>query len=108
SCGPRRNATLSQDLIVAAVQNGATDLDSRVTSWTGGLVGATIDVTGRADRVGGNGPETGDSAIACNAPRGAAVALGSLLFPDGRVGLRTFGATAWFDYIFAVEPRPRE
>jgi hypothetical protein len=27
--------------------------------------------------------------------------------PDGQVGLRTFGMTAWFDYIFVVEPRPR-
>ena len=28
------------------------------------------------------------------------------LFPDGTFGLRTFGARAWFDYVFFVEPVP--
>jgi hypothetical protein len=107
TCGPRRNTSTSAELIVAAVQNGTTELDSKNTPWSGGLVGMPIAVTARATRVGGSGPGTGDSAIACDAPASPSVTLSSTLFPDGRVGLRTFGATAWFDYIFVVEPRPR-
>lgn len=107
SCGPRRNATTDTNLIVAAVQNTGTDLDSRSTAWTGNFVGAPIDITARGDRVNGGGPQTGDTSLACDTSGSAEVTLGSTLFPDGRIGLRTFGATAWFDYIFAVEPRPR-
>lgn len=108
SCGPRRNATADTNLIVAAVQNASSDLDSRSTAWTGNFVGAAIDITARGDRVGGAGPESGDTGIACDTSGSTELTFTSALFPDGRIGLRTFGATAWFDYIFAVEPRPRE
>lgn len=107
SCGPRRVTAGGADLIVTAVQNGGVDLDSRNTSWSGGLVGRPLDMTARGDRINGTGPRTGDSNLACNTPPSDAVTLGSTLFPDGRIGLRAYGATAWFDYIFAVEPRPR-
>jgi hypothetical protein len=107
SCGPRRDAIGAADLIVTAVQNGGFDLDSRNTRWSGGLLGRPIDVTARGDRINGTLPRTGDTDLTCNTPASDAVRLGSLLFPDGRIGLRAYGATAWFDYIFAVEPRPR-
>jgi hypothetical protein len=27
-------------------------------------------------------------------------------FPDGQIGLYTYGMTAWFDYVFYVEAAP--
>ena len=73
------------------------------------MAGATIDVTARGDRTGATQPEQGDTALACNAAETTSVGqatAGSTYFPDGKIGLRTFGMTAWFDYVFAVEPRP--
>jgi hypothetical protein len=109
SCGPRRNVGTASNVIVVVVQMNTTEMASANMPWSGGLLGTTIHLTARADRVGGTAPQTGDSALACNASDGGiptGVTLSSTLFPDGQIGLRTFGATAWFDYLFAVEPRP--
>ena len=111
SCGPRRAPAGGTSVIVAAVQRD--DADEGVAGsgiWSGGFEGAAIDVTARGDRVGATQPEQGSSALACNASEDAVTAQAtrsSGYFPDGRIGLRTFGMTAWFDYVFAVEPRPR-
>lgn len=110
SCGPR-HAAPSTNVIVAAVQRDSFDEGVAGTGpWSGGMTGATIDVTARGDRVGSTLPERGTSALACNASEDAITGQAtrsSTYFPDGRIGLRTFGMTAWFDYMFAVEPRPR-
>jgi hypothetical protein len=111
SCGPRRGLTAGTNVIVAAVQRD--DADEGIAGsgiWSGGLVGAAIDVTARGDRVGATQPEQGSSALACSASEAAVTGQAtrsSGYFPDGRIGLRTYGMTAWFDYLFAVEPRPR-
>jgi hypothetical protein len=109
SCGPRHKQASDANVIVVLEQRDTTEEDFLEGAWSGGLADATIDVTARADRV--PGPGMGTSRLACSASEGAAAAgplmLDSNYFPDGRIGLRTFGMTAWFDYIFAVEPRPR-
>jgi hypothetical protein len=110
SCGPRHKETGTPNVIVLAEQRNSADETIREAPWSGGFAGAAIDVTGRADRVGSTTPKQGTSALACGASQGSTMAqitLDSSYFPDGRIGLRTFGMTAWFDYIFAVEPRPR-
>lgn len=110
SCGPRHVLANGSNVIVAAVQRN--DVDDGVAGtgpWSGGF-GAAMDVTGRGDRVGATGPEQGDSVLSCSATGSAArgdATSSSTYFPDGRIGLRTFGMTAWFDYLFVVEPRPR-
>jgi hypothetical protein len=110
-CGPRHKQAGDANVIVVMEQRDGSDEDITEGAWSGGFAGAAIDVTARGDRVGGTGPGTGTSMLACKASEGATTAgpftLGSDYFPDGRVGLHTFGMTAWFDYIFAVEPRPR-
>jgi hypothetical protein len=110
SCGPRREVTAGTNRIIAAVQQGDTDQSAQEQAWGGGLVDAPIAVTARGDRTGGTGPGTGDTDMACNATDGTAstqVTNGTTYYPDGQIGLRTFGMKAWFDYIFIVEPRPR-
>jgi hypothetical protein len=111
SCGPRHISSGNTNVIVAAVQRDDVDEGTIGTGpWSGGFLGATIDVTARGDRVGSTQPNQGTSALACNASEGATTGQAtttSSYYPDGRIGLRTFAMTAWFDYIFAVEPRPR-
>jgi len=110
SCGPRHKQSGNANVIVIAEQVNSSDGNIQEDGWTGALTGAAIEVTGRAERVGSTQPQKGTSALACRASQGAAagsVTLASGYFPDGRIGLRTFGMTAWFDYIFAVDPHPR-
>jgi len=110
ACGPRHKMAGNADLIGVAVQRNNTLEGVAESPWSGGLAGVTIDVTGRGERVGSTTPEMGTSALACNASSGSTTGqatVNSSYFPDGRIGLRTFGMTAWFDYLFAVEPRPR-
>ena len=110
SCGPRHVKTTDTDVLVAAVQRDDVDEKLDTGTWSGGFLGAAVDVTGRGDRVGGSGPLTGTSALACDASEGAATGQATTTsgyVPDGRTGLRTYAMTAWFDYIFIVEPRPR-
>lgn len=110
SCGPRHRAQNNANLIVSAVQRNDNDATVPGTdTWAGDVVGTEIAVTARGDRVGATEPERGTSTLSCSAAATAAegqAATSSTYFPDGRVGFRTFGATAWFDYIFLVEPRP--
>jgi Thrombospondin type 3 repeat len=110
SCGPRHNRAGNTDVIISAVQSNDIDEDLGTGAWSGGFLGKAIAVTGRGDRVGGTGPKTGTSSHACSASDGTATSQAmttSLYIPDGRTGLRTYAMTAWFDYIFIVEPRSR-
>ncbi len=111
SCGPRHIKAGNANVIVAAEQRNGVDEDVGQGTWTGGLAGGpAIDVIARGIRVGSTQPEKGTSALSCSASEGAntgRATLDSQYFPDGRIGLRTFATTAWFDYVFAVDPRPR-
>lgn len=108
SCGALHSVGGANDAFVA-VHNNNIQADITQTQWRAGLA-AAIDVTGRGDRVGATQPEQGSTDLTCRlsvATETEQATLHSTYFPDGRIGLRTFGMTAWFDYIFAVEPRPR-
>ncbi len=111
SCGLRHAQTGGTNTIVAAVQRDSADEGIAGSGvWSGRMEGATIDVTARGDRVGATQPNQGSSSLACNASEDAVTGQAtrsSGYFPDGRIGLRTYGMAAWFDYVFAVEPRPR-
>ena len=110
SCGALHKADNTNETFVAEHRN-STQEDIAETVWRVGLVDTAIDVTARGDREGSTQPRQGTSKLACGMSDGAAameqVNLDSNYFPDGRIGLRTFAMMAWFDYIFAVEPRPR-
>lgn len=109
TCGPRRDVTAQTNTISAGVFEDDVDQAPATAAWGGGLVNTPIFVTGRGDRMGSTQPKTGTTALRCEAAEGITTANASResqYYPDGRVGLRTFGARAWFDYIFIVEPRP--
>jgi len=111
SCGVRQNNQNNMsDVVVALQHDEANTLDTSVMSWGGALVGTTVAVSARADRIGSTSPDQGTSSLSCAGVEGAktkSATVSSVVRPDGQVGLRTFGMTAWFDYIFVVEPRPR-
>jgi hypothetical protein len=106
SCGLRRDpADTVRDVVVAVQVDDGTPgnyVDSE--SWSAGLVGVPLQVTARADR-----NAQGNAALVCSGSDGAMTRtpeVGTITRPGGRIGLRTFGMRVWFDYIFAVEPRP--
>jgi hypothetical protein len=106
SCGIRRDASTTASDIVLAVQIDDTNATGLVNadSWGGGVVGAPLAVTARADRT-----ALGDSALRCGGSDGATSLEPTLSVnrsPAGQVGLRVFGMRVWFDYVFIVEPRP--
>jgi hypothetical protein len=111
SCGVLHKASNASSAYVAVHRNDILESSMEAT-WGAGLDTAVV-VTGRADRAGSTQPRMGTSTLDCRMTGGAApaeteqVPLSSGYFPDGRIGLRTFAMTAWFDYIFAVEPRLR-
>ncbi len=106
SCGVRRDVVLGTSDVVMAVQlddgnvNGLVDADG----WGVNLEGTPIAVTARADRT-----PPGGAALRCTGSDGTterAPDVGTGARPAGQIGLRAFGVRVWFDYIFAVEPRP--
>lgn len=111
SCGVRQNNQNNMSDVVVALQHDEMNTgDINAVSWGGTLIGTTVDVTARATRTGNPAPDQGGSALGCAGTEGAktrTAVVSSIQRPDGQVGLRTFGMTAWFDYIFVVEPRPR-
>lgn len=104
-CGVRNDATANTNTIeTSALLNDGLQTD-KTAAWPTAVLNARVHVTGRASRVGGTQPRTGTSSLSCVAGPGTPVTVTSPVatFPDGQLGLRTFGTTAWFDYVFYVE-----
>jgi hypothetical protein len=106
SCGVRRDpADTVRDVVVAVqVDDGTPGNYVDTQSWGRGLVGVPLHVTARADR-----NAQGNAALACTASDGTMTrssGVNTITRPTGRIGLRAMGVRVWFDYIFAVEPRP--
>ncbi|MBX3155240.1 MAG: thrombospondin type 3 repeat-containing protein [Deltaproteobacteria bacterium] len=108
NCGVRRNVDTSADVVIATALLNDDNRDDASAAWSGGVVNTAIHFTGLGLRVNGTLPNTGDTDLTCTAQAQATqvVTNRSNDFPDGRIGLRTFGMTAWFDYVFYVEPVP--
>jgi hypothetical protein len=97
----------SNAIVVSAIQDDVIRVED-VGAWSTPVQGMQIHLTGGARRIGGSGPRTGTSNLSCAAGPGVPVTTSaqSSSFPDGQFGLRTFGMTAWFDYVFYVEMAP--
>jgi hypothetical protein len=109
NCGVRSDTYLDQSTVIASAFLNDTIRDDQTMPWPNDVTGKTLVVEGRADRINGSGPKMGDSALACDADNSTTQQLvqnESTDYPDGQVGLRTYGMTAWFDYLFVVEPIP--
>lgn len=106
SCGLRHDRTNSNETVVASVQRDDTPQGDNQVAWAGGMVGVAVPIVVRATRTGSTTPRQGGSMVRCTAGASTAgIDPGSPYYPDGKVGLRTYGVTAWFDYIFVVDPR---
>jgi len=104
----RNDASANLNTIEAtALVNDVLQVDKTVT-WPTAVLNARVHVTGRGSRVGSTLPRMGTSSLSCVAGPGTPVTVTNPVatFPDGQLGLRTYGTTAWFDYVFYVEAVP--
>jgi hypothetical protein len=109
SCGVRHNSSnLANELTVGTYTNSDANLnDDANTSWSGALLDKDIRVFAESIRRGGAGG--GDSTSICDSDatdNDLSVTRDSTFRPNGKVGLRTFGVTASFDYLFIVDKAP--
>jgi hypothetical protein len=105
NCGLRHNSQNNTDVIaVNAMRNDIAQSD-QASGWSGAVLNTPIHVIGGGRRTGSAQPRMGGSNLTCAAGPGTPVNENSQvgLFPDGQIGLRTFGMTVWFDYVFYVE-----
>lgn len=111
SCGMLYTPSTSTTNVVVGLQHDDSfTTDFATAGWTGALMNKTIEVTGRADRTGTTQTNQGGSALTCESSDGTLTQSTTRSLnqrPDGQIGLHTFGMTAWFDYVFVVEPRPK-
>ena len=109
NCGVRHDSNNSKDVIAVTAMTNDDVGDDKATAWPTAVQNVQIHLVGRARRMGGGGqPRQGSSALTCTAGPGTPVTsmVNSNFFPDGQFGLRTYGMTAWFDYVFYVEAVP--
>jgi hypothetical protein len=102
-CGVQRDEPKAKNFIEgAAIEEDTLNVDKTVESPVP-LLNTRIHAVGTATKAGGN------TALACAggdpALRVSATLTGA---PDGAIGLRTFGMSAWFDYLFYVETGPTQ
>jgi hypothetical protein len=105
NCGARRDTDNQTNSAISASYQNDGVLDVRTGVWAGELPNRDIHVVGESVlRPGGGG---GDSRLLCgaNASPDNAITVDpqdNQRVPDGQVGLRTYGMTASFDYLFLV------
>jgi len=107
TCGARRDLAANQSVVVASVLRDNQLVNERTQPWNGVLADVPIRLTARATRTNSDQPRMGGTELKCLAVSTEAThSQGTPYYPDGRIGFRTFGMSAWFDYVFVVEPVP--
>lgn len=108
-CGVVHDNNNNKDAIAVANVSNDTPQDQQTASWPTSPINNRIHVIGMSTRTGATTPKDGESDLACSASTtGAPVTVNEhvRVYPDGQVGLRTFGMSAWYDYVFFVETIP--
>jgi hypothetical protein len=107
-CGVERDEPGNRNLVQGALMQNDTISDDQTAVWPVPFPETRIRVIGQASRVGSTQPRFGDTALSCTAGNAPSVKVDNPIeaFPDGQLGLRTFGMVAWFDYVFYVETVP--
>ena len=104
NCGLRHDlGNLANDAI-SAVYNSDAISDVNAQAWTGAVLDRDVHVVGESVARGGGG---NDSRLLCTAKAAPDTNItvpqrDSAFPPDGKIGLRTYGMTASFDYLFIV------
>ena len=104
-CGVERDVPGSKDFVQTALVAGDVLNVDKTAARVGTLIGSRVRIVGQATRDGGSAPRTGNTDLACLARDVPPISLTQDITgpPDGQIGLRTFGMTAFFDYVFDVE-----
>lgn len=107
-CGTRHDNSNNANTILASALQNDTLADDQTALWSTPETNVAIHLTGKASRVGSAQPRMGTSDLSCVADGGSPVTVTNSVsrFPDGQIGLYTYGVTAWFDYVFYVELVP--
>ncbi len=107
-CGVERDETGKKTFVQGGLLQNDVILDDELAEWPAAFPDTRIRVIGQATRVGSTVPRAGDTALSCTAGDAPRITVDEAVsaFPDGQLGLRTFGMTAWFDYVFYVETVP--
>jgi Thrombospondin type 3 repeat len=105
NCGARQDVSNTTNEAMTAIYSD--DILSAVSTkpWTGAITNRDIHSIGESIFMAGGGG--GDSRLLCRTSAAPDFTTtidprDSTLFPDGKVGLRTYGMTASFDYLFMV------
>jgi hypothetical protein len=104
-CGTRHDSTSNVNTILASALQNDVVSDDQAKGWPSAATNLPIHLIGTASRVGDTRPRMGTADLSCIADAGAPVTVQNQVgrFPDGQIGLYTYGVTAWFDYVFYVE-----
>jgi hypothetical protein len=108
-CGVVHDSTSTNNFAAVTSMQNDIPQGEQALSWATPATNVRMHVVGRASRMGGGGmPHKGSSNLSCVVATDASVTTtgNSSVFPDGQIGLRTYGMTAWFDYLFYVEAVP--
>lgn len=110
TCGLRRDTSDMSTTAFASAYENDLSLRNTTSDWAGEYLNRDVEVVTRSKRTPGTG-QGGDSAVTCdvdapNPAEAASVTGVDQLPPDGLVGLRTYGVTARYDYLFVVEIPP--
>ena len=105
ACGVLRDEVNARDFIEGAVlQEDTLTVDKTVASPVT-LLNKRIHVVGTAART-ETLAATGTALVCAGGDPALRVTATLTGLPDGAIGLRTFGMSAWFDYLFYVETVP--
>jgi thrombospondin type 3 repeat protein len=107
-CGVVHDSTSTNNFAAVTSMKGDQAQDDQAMAWATPATSVRMHLIGRASRVGSSQPHQGTSSLSCIVATEASVTAAetSPVFPDGQIGLRTYGMTAWFDYLFYVEAVP--
>ena len=107
NCGLRHDSDgpPTSNLLATSASQNDSPVGDKTTSYPTTVLNTPVHLIGTARRVGSTTVHQGQTDLTCVAGAGTpSVTSDNInLFPDGQLGLRTYGMTAWFDYVFYVE-----
>lgn len=104
-CGIQVNTDNQSATVQAAWMTNDGIQDQGLTDYPSAIMDTPLRLVATSVRINDDQPRRGNSALRCTV--GSTTATRSVQpAPDGQLGLRTYGMTAWFDYVFYVQLVP--
>jgi len=115
-CGMQRDTSKVENndaVDLTVLEDNVIQGSQKTATWPVPAPNTRIHVVGQGLRVGSTQPQMGNTNLMCAVNGETASTMTPLMlnnpvtgFPDGQIGLHTYGTTAWFDYVFYVEVIP--